>query len=293
MMQAAVITVSDKGACGERIDTAGPAVCALLLENNYDVVQTALVPDERVQIQAALMSAVEKDIGLILTVGGTGLSPRDITPEATQAIIEREVPGIPELMRTESMKITPNGCLSRGICGTVAQSLIINLPGSQKAATENLSFALKPLAHALKMLRDANKGDCAKPVGSIRALCTSHETGCAKKATDGMTLHANVGILGDAHADGSARQVSLLSWESICDEYPDATAGCFSENILTEGIDLRALSVGTKLKIGSALCEVSYIPENSTSRCIMTQKGIFARVLEDGFAHTGDSVSVL
>lgn len=293
MNTAAVITVSDKGAAGERIDTAGPAVCALLLENNYEVVETALVPDERVHIQAALMSAVRKDIALILTVGGTGLSPRDITPEATQAIIEREVPGIPELMRAESMKVTPNGCLSRGICGTVAQSLIINLPGSQKAAIENLSFALTSLRHGLKMLRDVNKGDCAKPTGNIRALCTSQETGCAKKETDGITLHANFGILGDAHADGSARQVSLLGFETICNEYPDAPAGSFSENILTEGIDLRALSIGTKLKIGSALCEVSYIPENSTSHCVMTQKGIFARVLEDGFAHVGDSVSVL
>lgn len=292
-MEAAVITVSDKGAAGERIDTAGPAVCALLMANGYEIAMTVLVPDERLAIQGALLDAVREDIGLILTVGGTGLSPRDVTPEATRAVIEREVPGIPELMRAESMKITPNGCLSRGICGTCAQSLIVNLPGSKKAATENLSFALKPLAHGLKMLRDANKGDCAAPTGKIYALCISLDTGCAKAATDKVTLRANVGIVGDAHADGSNRQLSLLAVESIRDKKPDAAPGTFSENILTEGIDLRALKIGTTLRIGSALCEVSYIPENSTSRCVMTQKGIFARVLEDGFANVGDAVSVL
>lgn len=292
-MEAAVITVSDKGAAGERIDTAGPAVCALLMANGYEIAMTVLVPDERLAIQGALLDAVREDIGLILTVGGTGLSPRDVTPEVTRAVIEREVPGIPELMRAESMKITPNGCLSRGICGTCAQSLIVNLPGSKKAATENLSFALKPLAHGLKMLRDANKGDCAAPTGKIYALCTSLDTGCAKAATDKVTLRANVGIVGDAHADGSNRQLSLLAVESIRDKKPDAAPGTFSENILTEGIDLRALKIGTTLRIGSALCEVSYIPENSTSRCVMTQKGIFARVLEDGFANVGDAVSVL
>lgn len=292
-MEAAVITVSDKGAAGERIDTAGPAVCALLMANGYEIAMTVLVPDERLAIQGALLDAVREDIGLILTVGGTGLSPRDVTPEASRAVIEREVPGIPELMRAESMKITPNGCLSRGICGTCAQSLIVNLPGSKKAATENLSFALNPLAHGLKMLRDANKGDCAAPTGKIYALCTSLDTGCAKAATDKVTLRANVGIVGDAHADGSNRQLSLLAAESIRDDEPDAAPGTFSENILTEGIDLRALKIGTTLRIGSALCEVSYIPENSTSRCVMTQKGIFARVLEDGFANVGDAVSVL
>ena len=292
-MEAAVITVSDKGAAGERIDTAGPAVCALLMANGYEIAMTVLVPDERLAIQGALLDAVREDIGLILTVGGTGLSPRDVTPEASRAVIEREVPGIPELMRAESMKITPNGCLSRGICGTCAQSLIVNLPGSKKAATENLSFALKPLVHGLKMLRDANKGDCAAPTGKIYALCTSLDTGCAKAATDKVTLRANVGIVGDAHADGSNRQLSLLAAESIRDDEPDAAPGTFSENILTEGIDLRALKIGTTLRIGSALCEVSYIPENSTSRCVMTQKGIFARVLEDGFANVGDAVSVL
>ena len=261
-MEAAVITVSDKGAAGERIDTAGPAVCALLMANGYEIAMTVLVPDERLAIQGALLDAVREDIGLILTVGGTGLSPRDVTPEASRAVIEREVPGIPELMRAESMKITPNGCLSRGICGTCAQSLIVNLPGSKKAATENLSFALKPLAHGLKMLRDANKGDCAAPTGKIYALCTSLDTGCAKAATDKVTLRANVGIVGDAHADGSNRQLSLLAAESIRDDEPDAAPGTFSENILTEGIDLRALKIGTTLRIGSALCEVSYIPEN-------------------------------
>ena len=115
---AAVITVSDKCSRGEREDTSGPMLCTLLAQNECEVVQRALVPDEKEQIQAVIRHAADElHVQLILTTGGTCFSPRDITPEATAELIERATPGLPELMRSESCKITPRGCLSRGIAG--------------------------------------------------------------------------------------------------------------------------------------------------------------------------------
>ena len=160
---AAVITVSDKGARGERIDTSGPALCAILEENGYAVEHTSIVPDERELIRQELIKcADEKGISLVLTTGGTGFSPRDITPEATKDIIERETPGIPELMRIESMKITPRGCLSRSFAGIRGRTLIVNLPGSEKAARENILAVIGSLGHGLDMLNSEGSADCAK-----------------------------------------------------------------------------------------------------------------------------------
>ena len=111
---AAVITVSDKGSRGERVDTSGPNLCEILKDRGFEVVYSALVPDESERIQAELRKCADAlGIALVLTTGGTGFSPRDITPEATLAVVERLAPGIPEAMRAESMKITPKGCLSR------------------------------------------------------------------------------------------------------------------------------------------------------------------------------------
>ena len=161
---AAVITVSDKGSRGEREDTSGPNLCALLGERNFDVVYTAIVPDESVQIQAELIRcADEKQVSLVLTTGGTGFSPRDITPEATLAVVERLTPGIPEAMRAESMRITPRGCLSRATAGIRGRTLIINLPGSKKAAQENLLAVIDPVCHGLEMLLGEGSADCAAP----------------------------------------------------------------------------------------------------------------------------------
>ena len=111
---AAVITVSDRGAAGEREDASGPALVALLAGRGYDVVRTAVVPDERTDIERELRSCAEADVALVLTTGGTGFSPRDVTPEATAAVCERMAPGIPEAMRAASMQITDRACLSRG-----------------------------------------------------------------------------------------------------------------------------------------------------------------------------------
>ncbi len=161
---AAVITISDKGYAGLREDTSGPALVQMLKSAEYDVVYTSVVPDEPSDISAELISCCdEKKLDLVLTTGGTGFSPRDITPEVTKNVVERETPGIPELMRAESMKITPNGCLSRSYAGIRGKTLIINLPGSKKASTENFGAVLKPVSHGLEMLASSGSADCAAP----------------------------------------------------------------------------------------------------------------------------------
>ena len=150
---AAVITVSDKGARGERKDTSGPAVRAMLEEAGFEVVYTSIIPDEKAQIEEELIRcADEKKIALVMTTGGTGFSQRDITPEATLAVIERETRGIPEAMRWASLQITPRGCLSRSAAGIRGKTLIVNLPGSEKAAKENLAAVIEPIGHGMDML---------------------------------------------------------------------------------------------------------------------------------------------
>ena len=160
---AAVITVSDKGYRGQREDTSGPNLVKILTEKGFSVTYTSIVPDEPDMIKEQLVKcADELKIALVLTTGGTGFSPRDITPEATMEVVERLTPGIPETMRAESMKITPKGCLSRSAAGIRGRSLIINLPGSKKASAENILAVIDPVAHGLDMLYSEGSADCAK-----------------------------------------------------------------------------------------------------------------------------------
>ena len=159
---AAVITISDKGYRGERQDTSGPKLCELLKGRGYHVCYSVIVPDNKEMIEKELRKcADELGIALVLTTGGTGFSPRDITPEATLAVVERLTPGIPEAMRMESMKITPRGCLSRAVAGIRKRTLIINLPGSEKAALENILAVIEPVEHGLEMLLGEGSADCA------------------------------------------------------------------------------------------------------------------------------------
>lgn len=158
---AAVITVSDAGARGERLDTSGPALCSMLEQEGWNVVFTAVVPDERETIAQVLKScADEKKISLVLTTGGTGFSMRDVTPEATMDVIQRLTPGIPEAMRAESMKITPKGCLSRGTAGIRKETWIINFPGSEKAVRETFPVIAGALHHGVDMIRSCGSANC-------------------------------------------------------------------------------------------------------------------------------------
>lgn len=150
---AVVITVSDLGSKGLRADTSGPAVQEMLKQAGYEIVRTEIVPDERDTIAALLRAcADETKANLIITTGGTGLSPRDVTPEATLDVLEREIRAIPVAMWVEGLKVTPRAMLSRAVAGTRGSSLIVNLPGSEKAARENLSAVLPALEHALHMI---------------------------------------------------------------------------------------------------------------------------------------------
>ena len=161
---AAVITVSDRGYRGEREDTSGPALCRMLAEKGWQVVYTVIVPDDFERIRAELLRCAEEiKASLVLTTGGTGFSPRDITPEAALSVAERLAPGIPEAMRAESMRITPRGCLSRETAVIRGQTLIVNLPGSPKAALENISAVMDSLKHGVDMLMSGGSADCAVP----------------------------------------------------------------------------------------------------------------------------------
>lgn len=160
--QAAVITLSDKGAAGERKDESGPAIAARLRENGYEVVETILLADDRERLENTLIRlADQRQLDLILTTGGTGFSPRDITPEATLAVAHRQAPGIAEAIRAASMNITPRAMLGRGVSVIRGKTLIINLPGSPKACQESMDVFLDTIPHAMGLLRGRVQ-DCAR-----------------------------------------------------------------------------------------------------------------------------------
>lgn len=161
---AAIITVSDKGSRGQRVDESGKILEDILQENDFDVVQRLIVPDEMQMIQDSLKKLCDKTCAnLILTTGGTGFSKRDVTPEATLSVIEKQVPGIPELMRVQSLKITDRASLSRAVSGIRKNSLIVNLPGSPKGASENLLAILSPIKHGIEILL-GDTSECAEPL---------------------------------------------------------------------------------------------------------------------------------
>ena len=161
MFKAAVVTVSDRSFRGERPDGGGPLVAEILKNAGYEVTRTAIVPDEQPQIQQILTEIADSGaVDLLVTTGGTGFAPRDVTPEATIAVCDRLTPGIPEAMRCASMRVTDRAMLSRAAAGIRKGALIINLPGSPKAARENLEAVLPALAHGLEML-SGRPADCA------------------------------------------------------------------------------------------------------------------------------------
>jgi molybdenum cofactor synthesis domain-containing protein len=152
-IRAVVITVSDACSLGEREDTSGAALIQLLTEAGAEIVKSRILSDDLDPLVQALKACAEReDVNLIITTGGTGLGPRDNTPEATQQVIDREAPGIAEAIRAESLKTTPMAMISRGVCGVRAGTLIINLPGSPKAVKESFAVIAPVLSHAIDLL---------------------------------------------------------------------------------------------------------------------------------------------
>jgi molybdopterin adenylyltransferase len=152
-----ILTVSDRSSRGERPDASGPVIQTFVVERlSAEVVRAAIVPDDETAIRATLLAWCDQDdLDLIFTTGGTGFAPRDVTPEATRAVITREAPGMAEAMRAASLVITPHAMLSRAVCGLRGHTLIVNLPGSPKAVHENLVTLAPVLPHAVQLLRDA------------------------------------------------------------------------------------------------------------------------------------------
>lgn len=153
-IRVAVVTVSDKGYAGEREDASGPLLANLLRRIGAEVVSQTIVPDEQAQIEAILVElADEVQVDLVVTTGGTGPAPRDVTPEATQAVVERHMPGLAEVLRLEGYRKTPMAVISRGVSGIRGGTLFVNLPGSPRAVREGMETLAPILPHAIKMLR--------------------------------------------------------------------------------------------------------------------------------------------
>jgi len=161
IIQAGVITVSDKGSAGQREDQSGPEVERILKTIGIEVIRRAVIPDEIHHIRDALVDfADHQKMDLIVTTGGTGVSPRDLTPDATLGVIDKEVPGMAEAMRRESHKITPHALISRAVVGIRGRTLIVNLPGSPRSVRENLAVILPTLSHAIEKIKGDPK-ECA------------------------------------------------------------------------------------------------------------------------------------
>ena len=161
MIRAAIVTVSDKGSQGQREDLSGPEAARILATAEVEVLTIQIVPDEVEEIKEILIELADRqEADLIVTTGGTGVSPRDVTPEATRAVLEREIPGMGEAMRRAGLEVTPHAMLSRALAGIRGRTLIVNLPGSPRGVRENLAVILPALSHAVAKIHGSD-ADCA------------------------------------------------------------------------------------------------------------------------------------
>ncbi len=164
-IRAGILTISDRSARGEREDRSGPALINEIERMGWLLTLSGIIPDERDEIARTLTEWCDQgSIDVLLTTGGTGFAPRDVTPEATLAVVERLTPGLAEVMRAESLRVTPHAMLSRGVAGIRGRTLIINLPGSPKGAVENLQTVLPVLPHAVELLRDMPSAEAGHSV---------------------------------------------------------------------------------------------------------------------------------
>jgi molybdenum cofactor synthesis domain-containing protein len=164
-LRVAILTISDRSSSGERLDSSGPALEEVVNSQGWSVSFVEIIPDDFAVIQRTLTQWCDsRDTDVILTTGGTGFGPRDVTPEATQAVLERPAPGIAEAIRLAGLQVTPHAMLSRAVCGIRGRTLIINLPGSPKGAVESLQVVLPVLAHAVELLQ----GDPGAEAGHAR-----------------------------------------------------------------------------------------------------------------------------
>ena len=163
-MRAGIITVSDRSSQGLRVDASGPELAKMLADASIETARVVIVPDEKKEIKKAIEEFADRDkLDLILTTGGTGVSPRDVTPDATLGVIEKQIPGMAEVMRYESLKITPHAMISSAVAGIRGNCLIINLPGSPKAAAENLAAIMPALRHAIEKIQ-GDPSECATSI---------------------------------------------------------------------------------------------------------------------------------
>jgi len=160
MIKVAILTLSDKGSKGEREDISGPSIEKLVKKINAEIISSDILPDEKAKIKKKLIALCKK-ADLVLTTGGTGVSPRDVTPDATKEVLDYEIPGIAEAMRMKGLKKTPFAMISRAVAGVRGATLIINLPGSPKAVKENLSVILSVIPHTIEKIKGSTK-DCGR-----------------------------------------------------------------------------------------------------------------------------------
>ena len=255
MFKAAVITLSDKGAAGLREDKSGPIIKEMLEESGLcHVCEEVLIGDEAEELKAHLIRMSDKErYDLILTTGGTGMSPRDITPEATCQVADRMVPGIAEYMRYKSFEITPRAMLSRAVAAMRGQTLIINLPGSPKAVRENLSFIMPALEHGLEIMTGR------------AAECGSDDSRAKDKAD------------GEHKTKKAKREVSFLDGNSRnrIDEGIDPRALCqrkFREDITLEGMNVAELEPGDIIRYEGELFEISEVGKKCFDSCKLYQE---------------------